>query len=404
MDEHLLRIEDRYRTEMGEYFSSLQDSFQSSLHSVHEEDSLQSALVWTIIASVFSVIPLLPLIIWGGIRYFASGWTAAVKGVPLPVQSFLFWWALLGVISIAVAVGLNTIEKRRSKRREAETLDAAPMRFALCNAIAQEIDHYTKNRLPKHIERAGLYWRRLLPMLVRMLNPLDGHFVREAYEVTSIGAPELDINTIAPELRERGFITGPGLWKYRSAFPQVDLLRTSHSWFKLDPTTTKIVNAFNTLPLKLTERIKDKKDLPAVEAVLRSLSVYLYSVIPEVSSIEDSDSSIKQFGEDSLIQFADSLDHLAPYRAEPRPLGSKEKVTFKFTSAITCIAGLFCHDSLLVKFFSWWLLVQALVVVAIATASHYVAGLKLDSTLISLVVGTPLLVSAAALASPLRKK
>jgi hypothetical protein len=223
-------------------------------------------------------------------------------------------------------------------------------------------------------------------------------------EATSIVSPDLDGDEVA-ELSARGFYVGDSPIRYRSLFPQIELLRLSHSWFRLEPTTLKILNAFNLLNSKIAGRLKDKKDLRAVIDILDHLETYLYSAIPEISSTEHQTSKeIEKLGEQALSRFAEAIEPLPVYRAEVRPLEGKEKVTFKFAAAIAWIAALFGHENLLVRFFSWWVLIQTLVFVCLSVAWHYVPSLKWDSSIVSLSIGTPLVVAAAALAGSLKKK
>ena len=101
-------------------------------------------------------------------------------------------------------------------------------------------------------------------------------------EITTIIDSSLDDDTLA-EISAHGFAGSKGLQKYLSWFPQIDMLRISHPWFKLEPSTMKVVDAFNSLSLKIGGRLKDKKDIHAVAMFLSQLAIYLYSIIPELS-------------------------------------------------------------------------------------------------------------------------
>jgi hypothetical protein len=109
-------------------------------------------------------------------------------------------------------------------------------------------------------------------------------------------------------------------------------------------------------------------------------------------------------GEQSLLRFAGSLEGLSFYKPEQRPLEGKEKVRSKLVMIIAWIDGLFVHETPIVKFIVWWALGQAIVLIGLVVARHYVPDLKLDSTLVSFAIGTPLVVSAAALAGAFRNK
>ena len=118
-----------------------------------------------------------------------------------------------------------------------------------------------------------------------------------------MNSPDLD-EEASTKLIASGFIPTSGFVRYRSMFPQIDMLRQKHTWFKLDTTSARILNAFNSLPLKITGRLKDKKDLTSVAAILTNDAAYLYTTIPEISSTElHGAAEITNLGEQSLIRF-----------------------------------------------------------------------------------------------------
>ena len=51
----------------------------------------------------------------------------------------------MAVLSIATAGLLGYLDSKKDKQPIEELLDASPMRFALCYAIVQELDRYSKN-------------------------------------------------------------------------------------------------------------------------------------------------------------------------------------------------------------------------------------------------------------------
>jgi hypothetical protein len=173
-------------SEISDYFSSIEDSFEISLEARHKRDLLDSAQGFFIFCSVFSAVPLLPLAAWGGAIWLLRNSTVAIKGWVVPIHSFFFWWILFAAFCIPIAIILSKADSRRSMRRSKDRLDLSLMRFALCYAIVLEIDRFSKNRLPKHIERAVGYWRRFQPMLGRMIEPFGNTRLFERYEQLSI--------------------------------------------------------------------------------------------------------------------------------------------------------------------------------------------------------------------------
>ena len=319
--------------EMKDYFSSIEDSFEVSLTVSDKRGGfIDSVLIFSIVVCAFSVLPVIPAVLWGIIWRHASHWVVTIGGRALPTQSFFFWWALCVAISIPAAVICSKIDDRRSAQRANDSLKAAPMRFALCYAIVEEIDRCTKNRFTKHIAQAVFYWETLFPMLISILDygGTDFREIRD-YDASDV----LDFETTAA-------LHGAGIGVIRALrhptfMGRIDRLQRIHPWFKLTPTTAKVIKAFNSLSTKITGRLKDKKDLPSVAVTLSNLATYLYCSIPEISSNGNRTSGeTQQLSEQGLIRFADGIETLPPYSPEPLPLEGKEKVRFKLV--LSCVS------------------------------------------------------------------
>src|SRR5271165_4743045 len=131
-------------------------------------------------------------------------------GKHIPIQSFWFWYLAFSILFGALAWFLVSTGERRDKRRDEQSLDYAPMRFALCYATVQEVDKYSRNHLAKHIELATKYWRLFLPQLRMLLNPARRVNARspaaipEAVEIATIIESSLDDETLA-EIQHHGF-------------------------------------------------------------------------------------------------------------------------------------------------------------------------------------------------------
>lgn len=401
--------ETAFPVDVDEYFASIEDAFEDELRSVKQRGWVERSVGPLIFLAVLSVIPLFPFAAWLLIHFVRPNWSPIVFGLTVPAHSFFVCWIACVLISLPTATLANKLDNQRIERRATERLSASMMRFALCYAAASEIGNFAKNRLPKHLELARSYWRQLRPMLARMLNPMAYRIVSRPLEIvgpneiSQISLSETEDELSADQM-DLGGPLRPWMSISRSFFPQVALLRKGHPWFRLDPQTAKIVDAFDSLPAKVSGRLQDKKDLQAVASVLHELARFLFSLIPEVSGAEGHEAKeVAASGERSLHKFADDLTDLPVYNPEPRPLERKEKVKSGFVIAASWLCGLYRHDNLLIRFIVWWGLAQGLVVTATILADHYVPGLKVDSTLVSFIIGTPLLVAAAALAANWRK-
>ena len=385
------QIDDALAAEINDYFSSIEDSFEKSLPPPHRKMNLIGKVVGTIdFIALLSVIPLVPGLIWMTIEHFAPTSSFTVLHHAIRTSSFPLWWFVCALVWVPLAIIVNSWNDKRAAKGSKERLDSAPMRFALCFCVVREIDRFTKNRLPKHAEAALHYWRLLMPALFSSFD----FGIPIAFHANSDSEQDMPLvryrRGVAPEM--------PSIW-------WAEALTSSYPWFKLAPGTARIVEGFNSLRKKIRGRVKDKKDLLLVSAVLRNLTAYLYLAIPEISSSEHRTSEDSQhLAEIHLLRFADLLSGLAPYSAEIQPLEGKAKRKFEVAACIDWFVSLFSHESPLIKFCSWWIFTQILVVILLIVASRLISTLRLDSALISLAIGTPLLVSAAALAGPLRKK
>jgi hypothetical protein len=393
-------------SELEDYFASISDSFEGNWAASQRRDYVSDFLDVPLFLSMLSVLPLIPTMVWSIVHFRYPNSRTVAAGWAVPIQSFLFWWCVCVILSIPLAVLSSRVDGWRSKRALRDQLSIASTRFALCYATVQELDRFAKNGLQKHAEKALLYWTQLQILIQGMFNVFGGG----RNPSTSSPAPVVFAEYSEEELDASLQLAAKGLsaahvFRLSSPFRRVVIFQQRFPWFKLEPTTSKILNALSSLPLKITTRLRDRKDLPSLISALSDFASYLYTLIPEVSSTgRYSDSELALVGEESLIRFASSLDALGVYKPEPRPLEGKEKVRSKLTLVICWFDELFVHETPLVRFIVWWALGQAIVMLGLVVARHYVPDLKFDSTLISLIIGTPLVVSAAALASAFRKR
>jgi len=73
----------------------------------------------------------------------------------------------------------------------------------------------------------------------------------------------------------------------------------------------------------------------------------LYTAIPEIASTErHKPNDLSRLGEQYLLRFADLVQQLPSYSAEPRPLAPKERATKKLVLVGLWFFGLFSHENL----------------------------------------------------------
>lgn len=305
---------------------------------------------------IFCFIPLVPYLISKLVLWLAGHKHISFHRVQIDVSSFWAWWILTFALSLLLLILVGKFSGPTTQDKK-NWLSLAQMRFAYSYGVVHEIKNFRTNRMSRHIDKA--------------LEFLD----KVAEQIYAI-----------PSFSRRGDI-----------YPYTDLgrhypaiLATSDDypkWFRLRPETETILQAFRELMPKLRDRVKDQKDLAAVEAVLTDLAAYQYSEIPQVS---ESNAETKfEEGVDILLQFADRVISLPPYRSEALKPTSKEKVSGKAALILRKITGLFVHENVLISFFSWLVLTLLLFWGGFGLVLRIVS-LKLDSTLIVALIGGPI--------------
>lgn len=239
-------------------------------------------------------------------------------------------------------------------------------RFAHCFAIVDEIGRYGTNHLEEHLERAQTYWTTLNYSLEGML-PGRYIFIRDM------------VHSDIARRQARAW-TGLDIEHYTKAFP----------WFRLEPRSHEILQAFRDLPSKISDRLKDKKELHAVAKCLSDLASYLYTTIPDVSSTAEEEKELTLFGEQTLGNFVQQAKQLGPYSSEVEPQVEQSTLQQVLLRQLRMFAGIFTHGNIFVSFLAWWMLTELLAVVALRVAMGVVSGLTLDSTLVAALVAAPL--------------
>lgn len=252
------------------------------------------------------------------------------------------------------------------------------MRFAYCYGVVNEIHNYKTNHLSRHIQTASEYFETVATSLVRArtLDLADGIYP-DQYWRTEIEFSEPQVAA----LRSLGF---HGTRPY---------------WYRLEPETEDILSAFGNLVPKLRDRLRDRKDLTIIELALTDLAGYFYTEVPEISDGTD-ETSLRGLGMASLRSFSQKLKDLPAYSSERQRPTPEEKVSRKVVSTGQRVSALFNHENLLVAFVAWYLLLLLLFLAGFYFALHYVPGVKVDSTVITAIVGGPIATAITAVTIP----
>lgn len=338
---------------MYEYYESIKDALALTLEARKREDKYGSLTGAFTFVTVFCVIPLLPYIVVRVVR--ARGYSAAIRSYDLHLQSLVFWWIGLTLLCVIVA----WVWTKATGSNEDEQLSIPQMRFALSLALASEIANYQTNRIPRHIKKA-------LELETQLLATLPANLVRDTPR--RLPYPEPVIHEMSNPL---------------------DALRRFH-WFKLEPSTSAIVTAFREFHAKIRDRIKVKKELSLVALALQGLAAYLYTEIPEVHRGGDSDDHLEAEGSRGLEEFAAQINSMSAYVAEATRPTTEEKIKEGVSEKVGRISSIFAHPNVFLCFMVWLIFLASLVGASVRIAKMFVTDLKLDSTLVALMVATPI--------------
>lgn len=101
-----------FEKRIDDYFSSIGDSFELTL-SIPEPDYSQGAVFAVFIAcTLFTLIPIIPSMVWFALTRFEWVRTVQWRGVTVPFRSFWFWYFTLSIAMFAGALIAGWLDSR----------------------------------------------------------------------------------------------------------------------------------------------------------------------------------------------------------------------------------------------------------------------------------------------------
>lgn len=367
---------------LGEYFKSIEHSYVETLRGKERRDWPELLAISAFILFIFSVLPLIPFLLTRIIPLLLKSDSVLLFAHHVRITSLWLWWPACSVLLFLLFILFVWFEDWRDEAKGKRWLSEPQMRFCQCYSIVSEIGKYRTNGLPQHIDKAVDHWRKLLKMLRGMLRP----FTRMPLAV-SVLEKEPDTKNSHSLPKQHRFVL----------YPEIEALKTQFSWFRLDPLTDSILRAFYSLPSKIEDRLKDKKDLPEVAACLLLLGQYLYSRIPDVPAHQGFE-SLSDYGSQSLQQLSEELQKLPAYATESKPPKPRTYVWKNLLLGLQVLTAPFTHQNLFACFMAWYLLTLLLTLGALRMVLHFLPVVNVDSVLVSLIVGGPMACAVSAVA------
>jgi hypothetical protein len=361
----------KFRTnDLTEYFNSIEQPFRETRHGMAESDGFISNALNAFLIS--SLIPVTPFVVCKILVRFFGTRVINMHYFSLRITSFWFLWVFFASLAIVSVVLLAKLQGPSAEDKK-EWLSRSQMRFAYCFAARREIRKFDRNHRDAHVDAALDY----LNQLNQSLHPLfTGGIYHKLYleqDLTVVGTP-----------------SGPSIILSQKDRPR---------WYRLQPDTELILDAFGEFADKMHDRIKDHKDLESIDAVLTKLAGYLYTEIPELSDSKSKE-AFEQLGMQELVAFAQFVKELPAYHSEAPNPTPKEKVSQKIVDFSRGVSGLFTHKNVLLCFLCWYILALFLVSLGFMFALHHFPNIKVDSTIITALVGGPVAAAVTAVTLP----
>lgn len=360
------------RTALEQYFNSIEKPFQETLEGLQREQ--RSLAVFGVIYALCAI-PVIPYVAYKTASRMLGSRIVEFRGFHLSLSSFWFWWIALFFATLAILI-LAMKVLHPSKKEKKRWLSPPQMRFAYCYGMAHEIRSYLTNRRDIHLVTAQKYVKSIAMAMKGSGTIAFEGGVYPYWQPDIIGAVE-------------GLEVPHSAW-LRAASPR---------WYRLQPDTEQILRAFNHFLSKSSDRLRDRKDVIAIESAATDLAKYLYTEIPEFSDSKPQ-SSFERAGIDALLRFARQINELPAYRSETASSTPKERLSGRLLAVGRKLSWPFVQENLLLSFLSWYALFLGLFAVGLYSAFRYVQSLRMDSTLVAMLVGGPIATAITAATLP----
>lgn len=326
------------------YFDSIEEQFNYRQKHNWKFELFSSVRGIVIFLIIFTYIPLIPAAIgaWG----WLTSNVITVYTLEIKLDNFFIRWILLSVIlSILLFAFLNPIDKFLDKRREKYSIGYNHLTFAYLYKSIKGLEIFIING---HHENS-----------IKALDYLKWYFRRcFIYTSLSIKAQTESVN-LSHHLEE---------------------ISKENPWIKYDETTANIIDGFKDFEEKIYQRIEEKADIDVCVRILQELLVFEYLQLDKVTEdqINSIETDIETVAPKLILEV--SSDLIALSKIETKKEGESKSKADKLESFFDKLTGLFNHSSILITFFSWFVLLSV-ITIGIIYFGIKTAELKLDSTI-----------------------
>jgi hypothetical protein len=384
----MLRVGDENSLRLRQYFDSIRQSCRETTESQRAKDWVVLLQPISFIIFFASLLTLIPRLFSELAAWFFKSSDVLIHGIRVSLSSVWLWWFVSTPLTLALFILVRKRAYARTRRRQKSWVPEPQMRFAYCYSVVDEISSFQTNGLQKHMDSALDNWKECQRLLYFMFRPFY----------------MINMPTVA--MTQTQFAIDPASESQQFAlFLEVEELKRRFSWFRVQPDTDATLDALAALPSKIRDRLRDRKDLSQVGSCLLQLSAYLYSRIPDVPQSYGAE-SVEELGFKSRQYFVSELSLLPPYATESKPMAAKSSLLRSALGAARQFSSLWVHENTFVCFMAWWGLTLLLTLGSLIAVLHFLPKVVVDSAVVSLIVGVPLVcgVTAVALSRQLRAK
>jgi hypothetical protein len=158
-------------------------------------------------------------------------------------------------------------------------------------------------------------------------------------------------------------------------------IRDENKWVQFSDLTSKVLKSFSDFDTKISERIRQKKEIDTVIKLLNELLIYEYLLIEKVrvEKISSSDEDIRLLANPLLESFANKMEATDSIEKEEKIIQNKTSLNI-LAKILESITNLFTHQNILLMFISWLILLTILFV-SLLYFGIKVYSLKIDTTI-----------------------
>ena len=333
-----------YEAEARAYFESLRQPFEQTLKATEKNRSALLIGIGPMILLIMVVVvlpfvsPRLVTLVFRQDKYTFLGKSYPITDTAALV--FLSCLIALGALSM-IALAIKIVEFRSAAR----PLSQRAMVFALSFAILRELQNSERSHQAYHRQSVIQLFAKLLTYLrwtLQGMNPDSTsfhHLPSKAYPVAS----------------------------YAQQFAE------ALNWSETRKNEYDVVIALNNLHPKISPRLQNHQDIPLVKAIFQGIGNFFYTTVVQPREGQAS------WGYSELLRSADIINRMSVI-AEPQ--GSQG---VRFLSL-----EVFTHPNIAVALCAWWLVLQALIVVLLATAFHFFPTMTMNSQAMVGLIAAPI--------------